>query len=313
MTILHAPLPEIRRAGLRRLLEIGAPVRAIEVHNGLSALIGSGAQAPTPSGEMRGFDALWLSSLTGSASRGLPDMEMYVLERRLELIEEVGHASTKPLIVDGDTGGDPATFEHLCGRLERIGVSAVVIEDKQHPKRNSLCLDSTHALEEPRAFAMKIARGKAALQTRDFMIFARLESLIAGGTVAEALDRAQIYLGAGAAGVMIHSKAREPDEIFEFLARFRAGGRDEPVICVPTTYNSVTARELFEHGATVVIHANHLLRAAHFAMQQAARTILEADRSLELDNSCTPVADLFRFVGYEAALKRERAAVEASR
>lgn len=305
MTIAHRILPEKRRAQLRELLSSGRLVRAIEAHNGMSALVSSETTGTGNGREGRSFDALWLSSLTSSAARALPDMELYALERRMELVDEVLNASSKPLIVDGDTGGDDTAFEYLCTRLESMGASAVVVEDKQHPKRNSLSQQSTHILEEPAVFGRKLRRGRNALLSDDFMIFARLESLIAGETVSDALGRAIIYLDHGAHGVMIHSKDRKPDSIFEFLERYRNAGHQQPVICVPTTYNNVRADDLHERGADIVIHANHLLRAAHFAMRQVCRSILDNDRSMEVDNSITPVSEIFRDVGYDAALARE--------
>jgi phosphoenolpyruvate phosphomutase len=310
MTLLHHALPEKRRSQLRERLNAGHHLRLIEAHNGLSAVIGCTSQAPTATNGATEFDGVWVSSLTSSASRGLPDMEMYVLERRLELIEEIAGVTSKAIVVDGDTGGDPTMLEYLCARLEAMGVCAVVIEDKQHPKRNSLSLDSSHVLESPPVFADKIRRAKAILKSPDFLVFARLESLIAGESAGEALQRARVYLQAGADGIMIHSKSRNPETVFEFLDGYKALCREldvnRPVMCVPTTYNSVTAKELFDRDVQIVVHANHLLRAAHFAMRQVCETILRNDRSLEVDNICTPVSDLFRMVGYNDALERER-------
>jgi phosphoenolpyruvate phosphomutase len=304
-------LPDSRRGKLKKQLDEKGHVRCIEVHNGLSALVCSEATNYAIEGSSPNFDALWVSSLTGSASRGLPDMEMYVLERRLELIDEVCQASMKPIIVDGDTGGETTSFEYLCTRLESLGVSAVVIEDKQHPKRNSLSLDSRHVLEEPNAFGAKIRRARSALLSDTFMIFARLESLIAGRTVDDALERAEIYLRNGAHGVMIHSKSKDGDDIIEFITRFRSAGHKEPIICVPTTYNKIRAQDLFEHGANIVIHANHMLRASHFAMKKVCKRILENDRSFEADGICSSVGDIFSLVGYDAALAREKQSTDA--
>ncbi|MBW7967357.1 isocitrate lyase/phosphoenolpyruvate mutase family protein [Bradyrhizobium sp. BR 10261] len=305
MTMANRILPEKRRAKLKELLSERRLVRAIEAHSGLSALISS--EAAGNGHDSRHFDALWVSSLTSSAARGLPDMELYALERRLELIDEILGASDKPLIVDGDTGGDANAFEYLCARLESAGVSAVVVEDKQHPKRNSLSLTSSHVLEEPETFGRKLYRGRKVLLSPDFRVFARLESLIAGETVEDALLRARIYVDHGAHGVMIHSKEREPTSVLRFLDRFREQGFTQPVICVPTTYNNVRAEELHARGANIVIHANHLLRAAHFAMRQVCRSLLENDRSMEADNMITPVSEIFREVGYDAALARDAA------
>ena len=314
MSLQFSTMPEHRRGYLRDRLDAGDNLRLIEAHSGLSALVASAAKSNGSPDHSAQFDGIWISSLTCSAARGLPDMEMYVLERRLELIEEVINVCDKAVVVDGDTGGDPVVFEYLCARLESMGVCCVVIEDKQHPKRNSLSLNASHVLEDPQVFAAKIRRAKKFLRSQDFMIFARLESLIAGGSVDDALQRAEVYLRAGADGIMIHSKSRSPDTIFEFLTRYKEMSRAidlyQPVMCVPTTYNMVPASELFERGVRIVIHANHLLRASHFAMRQVCEQILRHDRSLEVDNVCTPVSEIFSVVGYEAALAREQANAE---
>jgi phosphoenolpyruvate phosphomutase len=311
MTLQYCVMPEQRRGYLRDRLDAGDNLRLIEAHSGLSALVATSARSNGSPDHAAQFDGIWISSLTCSAARGLPDMEMYVLERRVELVEEVINVCDKAIVVDGDTGGDPVVFEYLCARLEGMGVCCVVIEDKQHPKRNSLSLNSSHVLEDPHVFAAKIRRAKRILRSSDFMIFARLESLIAGGSVDDALERAAVYLKAGADGIMIHSKGRSPDPIFEFLTRYQAMsaeiGLQRPLMCVPTTYNMVPAGELFRRGVRIVIHANHLLRASHFAMRQVCEQILRHDRSLEVDNVCTPVSEIFSVVGYEAALARERA------
>lgn len=310
MTLANHVLPDQRRGLLAHRLKSGDNLRLIEAHSGLSALIAASSKVVADREEPVEFDGIWISSLTCSASRGLPDMEMYIVERRLELIEEIVQVTDKIIVVDGDTGSEPTTFEYFCARLEALGACCVVIEDKQHPKRNSLSLNSEHVLEEPAVFANKVRRAKSVLKSDEFLVFARLESLIAGGSVEDALQRAAVYLDAGADGIMIHSKSRSPDAIFEFLERYGAmfnGCRTPPpVMAVPTTYNSVTARQLFERGVRVVTHANHLLRASHFAMRRVCDAILRHDRTLEVDNVCTPVSELFSIVGYDAALAREQ-------
>ena len=303
-------LPEIRRGKLKSAIqEPGRMLRIIEAHNGLSAKIGETTKVNQDDKNLIGFDGLWVSSLTCSAAHGLPDMEIYALERRIESIEEILHASTKPIIVDGDTGGESIAFDYLCRRLESLGVSAVVIEDKKHPKRNSLSQESSHVLENPFVFGRKIQRAKATLNTDDFMIFARLESLIAGQGVDDAIERARIYLDSGADGVMIHSKEKVPDQIFDFLDRYNKiysnDSQRKPVICVPTTYNHISAEALFSKGVRIVIHANHLLRAAHYAMTKTCESILRADHSSVVDNYCTSIKDIFKFVGYDDALARD--------
>lgn len=313
MSLKHRILPDVRRASLRSLLERAQGVRIIEAHNGLSALIASTSCLETDSDRLE-FDGLWVSSLTSSAAKGLPDIELGSFERRLETIEEIVQVTRKPVIVDGDTGGEAVHFEYLCSKLERIGVSAVVIEDKQYPKRNSLSGDATHTLEDPHLFAAKIWRGRSALLSDDFMVFARLESLIANQGVEDALARARLYLQAGADGIMIHSKDRTIDQVYAFLERYHdlcaELGFRRPLICVPTTYNSVTDHNLFQRGANIVIHANHLLRAAHHAMQQVCQTILQHDRSLEADQLCIPVAHLFELVGFADVVARDQLPTE---
>lgn len=304
MSLVHRVLPEQRRTKLMQLLAAGHGVRVIEAHSGLSALIGS--EAHLTSGVVSQFDALWVSSLTSSAARGLPDIELYLLERRIELIEEICQVSDKPLIVDGDTGGDSANLIYLVARLEAMGVSALVIEDKLYPKRNSLCEYSSHQLEDPDCFALKVADAQASRLTKDFMLFARIESLIAGQTVDDALARAKKYLEAGANGVMIHSKDQSPQRIIEFLHRLRLHGCQHPIICVPTTYNTVSAQQLFAHGANIVIYANQLLRASHDAMRETCQKLLVNDRAAEVEKRCTPLNEVFRQVGYTAVVRQQR-------
>ena len=250
----RTPLPEARRGQLHELLGQGRCIRAVEAHSGLSALVASGATCRDDDGRVVQFDAIWSSSLTISAAQGLPDCELDGIERRLDIIQEVLHATDRPVIVDGDTGGEPVNFAHVCARLERMGASAVVVEDKQHPKRNSL-IDAAHHLADPDEFAAKIRLGRSVLQSDDFIVFARLESLIAGADVDDALARAETYLLAGADGVMIHSKARDPEPVFAFLDGYRdlsaRLGFRRPVICVPTAYNAVTADALHARGANI--------------------------------------------------------------
>ena len=305
MTLQNKILPEQRRGRLKALLEEGRLVRALEAHNGLSGLI---ADTIRVEGEAEGrpvtleFDALWESSLTDSAAKGHPDIEVVSFDSRLHTIQEILTVTRKPLIVDGDTGGDPNNFEYMVSKLERAGVSAVIIEDKVFPKRNSLEPGANQTLEHPARFAEKIRRGKAVQMTPDFLIIARLESLIAGMGVEHALHRAEGYLQAGVDGIMIHSKSQKPDEIFQFARAYqklqeRLGCR-RPLVCVPTTYNHVQEEELRAAGFQIVIYANHLLRSAFRAMTQTAQTILLNQRSLETDPLCAPVREIFEAVGF---------------
>lgn len=298
----------------KRLRERGF-VRVLEAHNGISALIVDSTSIENGAGH-REFDGMWISSLTDSASRGLPDAEIVGNAERLEKVREVCAISSKGILVDGDTGLAPAQFEYFVRSLEREGASGVIIEDKVFPKRNSLDETAEQILEDPLTFAAKIARGKEASACPEFLVIARLESLIAGRTVDDALMRARLYARAGADGIMIHSKRIEPDEILEFARRFNQTFQNEErrpyLVCVPTTYNAVPGAALAARGFNIVIHANHLLRAAHLAMQRTAQTILLNDRSLEASSECTEVKRLFEAVGYEHLKQKDLATLPAN-
>lgn len=310
MSLRHRILPEKRRNELKALINSYRPIRIIEAHNGLSAIVASTTSILAQDSRSIEFDGLWVSSLTSSASKGLPDTELGSMERRLETIAEILSVTSKPLIVDGDTGGEAVNFEYFCSRLEFLGVSAVIIEDKKYPKRNSLSADASHALEEPEIFCNKIRRGREVLLSNDFMIFARLESLVVNQGVDDALIRARMYLEAGADGIMIHSTKATIDEVCLFLEGYKALSKEigfrKPVICVPTTYNNVRVEEMFQHGVDIVIHANHLLRAAHSAMQKVCETILKNNRTLEAEEMCTPINELFESVGFNDAVTRDK-------
>lgn len=287
-----------RRGKLRQLLALKPFLRAMEVSNGLSALIVENIHTED-SEEIapREYDAMWVSSLCDSSFKGKPDIELVDFTSRMNTIHEIMEVSTKPIIVDGDTGGRIEHFSYTVRTLERAGVSAVIIEDKTGLKQNSLFgTDAVQTLDDPEAFAAKILAGKRAQVSRDFMIFARLESLIAGAGIDDALSRASVYLAAGADGIMIHSKEKDGSEIREFLERFRAGHPDVPVVVVPTTYNHLHEDELCDMGANVIIHANHLLRSAYPAMLNTAMKILENGRSKEVDDEIMPIKDVLRLI-----------------
>lgn len=306
MAVTACILPEVRRPALKHALRRGVRIRAIESHNGLSALIASSA---CDIRRQRAFDALWVSSLTCSAAQGLPDIEAHILERRLGLVHEIAAASDRPLIVDADTGGDCEALPFVIRNLEAMGVSIMVIEDKLFPKRNSL-LQVAHELESPEVFAAKVDLACRSRGTRDMLIFARIESLNAGETVADALHRARAYAEAGADGIMIHSRMAAPDEVLEFFSGYKAldwRGKKEPyLMCVPTTYHRITAEALFEKGANVVIYANHLLRAAHLAMEAACQELLLHDRGLEVERFCCSLDSLFATLDRRLRLEEGR-------
>lgn len=289
---------ELRRAKLRRLLSLRPYIRAMEVSNGLSALIVENVKSvDQKTMSVREYDAFWVSSLCDSTFKGKPDIELVDWSSRMETIDEIMEVSTKPIIVDGDTGGRIEHFKYTVKTLERAGVSAVIIEDKTGLKQNSLFgTDAVQVLDDPRAFAEKINAGKRAQVTRDFMIIARLESLIAGVGIDDALERAKVYIEAGADGIMIHSRHSDGEEIRAFMRRFREYSADIPVVMVPTSYNHLYEQELNEIGANVIIHANHLLRSAYPAMLDTAQRILDAGRSKEVDDQIMSIKEVLRLI-----------------
>ncbi len=289
---------ELRRGKLRRLLGLKPYLRAIEASNGLSALIVENVKTQDPQQlAVREYDAMWVSSLCDSTFKGKPDIELVDLTSRLSTINEIMEVSTKPLIVDGDTGGRAKHFGYTVRTLERVGVSAVIIEDKTGLKQNSLYgTDAQQLLDDPIEFANKINVGKQSQATRDFMVIARLESLIAGTGVEDALARAKTYVSAGADGIMIHSRQQDGQEIRDFLRRFRDYSADVPVVLVPTTYNHIYEEELAEIGANIIIHANHLLRSAYPAMYHTALRILQNGRSKEVDDEIMSIDDVLRLI-----------------
>lgn len=294
--------PDARRGSLRRLLGIKPFLRVIEASNGLSGLIVENASfIDAEKGQVRSFDGMWVSSLCDSSFKGKPDIELVDFTSRIRTIEEIMEVTTKPIILDGDTGGKTEHFVHNVKTLERIGVSAVIIEDKTGLKQNSLFgTDVAQIQDDPYAFASKISAGKRAQKTRDFIIIARIESLIAGVGIEDALERARIYIKEGGAdGIMIHSKEKSGTEIFEFMSRFRKEWPEVPLVLVPTSYNQFTEEELACHGANIIIHANHLLRAAYPAMREVAECILKNERSLEADDMCLPIKEVLTLIPKE--------------
>jgi phosphoenolpyruvate phosphomutase len=251
-------------------------------------LIVEHTRAEGPDDRVVEFDGMWLSSLTDSTVKGRPDTEYVDMTSRLTTVQEILEITTKPVIYDGDTGGRPEHFAMRVKTLERLGVSAVVIEDKVGAKRNSLLgADGTQAQNEPHAFAEKISLGKAAQATHDFQIIARIESLVLGKEPTDAIERGEIYLGGGADGLLIHEGSSDPTNLFEVMGHFR--GRT-PIVVVPTAYPQVTESELSEAGATIVIYANHLLRSAYPAMVHTATSILAYGRAWEAEQSCLPIS-----------------------
>ena len=290
--------PDIRRRRLRRLLNAKPIVRVMEAHSGLSGLIVEHA-CVTKDNRKREFDAMWLSSLTDSTLKGKPDNESVDVTSRLRTVNDILEITTKPIIYDGDSGGLPEHFTFLVRSLERLGVSAVIIEDKIGLKQNSLLeqgnVQQQASIEDQ---CHKIKMGKQAQITDDFMIIARCESLIAGKGEDDAIARCKAYCEAGADGVMIHSKSKTPDEIVSFVKRFRAEvSADKPIVVVPSTYAQVTEDELAKIGVNIVIYANQLLRAAYPAMQKVAERVLECGRAQEASAElCMPIKEIISLI-----------------
>lgn len=289
--------PQMRLSSLRRLISAKPVVRILESHNGLTGLIAEHTQVEV-NGQIREFDGMWASSLTDSTSKGKPDIEAVDLTTRLHDLNDTLEVTTKPVIFDGDTGGKVEHFGFTVRTLERLGISAVIIEDKVGLKQNSLFgTDAVQTQDTIEGFQTKIRAGKEAQITRDFMVISRCESLIAGKPVEDALERCHAYVEAGTDGIMIHSKNKSGDDIKEFCKRFREKDDHTPIIAVPTTYNQFTEEELAEWGINVVIYANHMLRSAYPAMVKCAETILRTSRSLEAsDEYCMPIKQILNLI-----------------
>lgn len=290
--------PDIRRRRLCRLLNAKPIVRVMEAHSGLSGLIVEHASV-TKDNRKHEFDAMWLSSLTDSTLKGKPDNESVDVTSRLRTVNDILEITTKPIIYDGDSGGLPEHFTFLVRSLERLGVSAVIIEDKIGLKQNSLLeqgnVQQQATIEDQ---CQKIRMGKQAQITDDFMIIARCESLIAGKGEEDAIARCKAYCEAGADGIMIHSKSKTPDEVVSFVKRFRAEiSADKPIVVVPSTYAQVTEDELAKIGVNIVIYANQLLRAAYPAMQKVAERILACGRAEEASAElCMPIKEIISLI-----------------
>lgn len=288
--------PEIRQKRLKRLIAAKSIVRIMESHCGLTGLIIENTSVEV-NGIKREFDGMWSSSLTDSTSKGKPDIEAVDLTTRLHDLNDTLECTTKPVIFDGDTGGKIEHFVFTVRTLERLGISAVIIEDKIGLKKNSLFgTDAVQTQDSIEGFCEKIKAGKHAQVADDFMIVARIESLIAGKPISDAIERAYAYVEAGADGIMIHSKHKSGDDIKEFCQIFRKKYASVPIIIVPTTYNHITEEELASWGVNVVIYANHMLRSAYPAMLSTAKSILLHSRSYEAKDMCMPVKEILELI-----------------
>lgn len=285
-----------RQGRLKKLLSLKSPLRILETHSALSALIAQNTCIHID-GQRLEFDGFWSSSLTDSTLRGKPDIEAVELGVRLQGINEIFEVTHKPLIYDADTGGKVEHFVFTVRTLERLGVSAVVIEDKTGLKKNSLLGNEVEQTQEDiEVFCHKISEGKKARVGDEFMIFARIESLILDKGQEDALKRAFAYIGAGADGIMIHSRHKDAEEILSFMKAFRAKDSITPVIVVPTSFNAILAKDLARAGVNIIIYANHMLRSSFVAMSEVAKSILENDRSLEAESKCMSVNEILSLI-----------------
>jgi phosphoenolpyruvate mutase len=288
--------PSVRLQALRRMIQVKRIVRLMEIHNGLTGLIVENMHVDTPYGR-REFDGMWGSSLTDSTGKGKPDIEAVDFSARLTTLNDVLEVTTKPIVYDGDTGGKTEHFSFTVRTLERLGISAVSIEDKTGLKKNSLFgVEVDQTQDDIESFGYKIRKGKESQPTRDFMIIARIECLILGKGVADAFTRAQAYLKAGADGIMIHSREKSPAEVFEFCRLYNGLENRKPLVAVPSSYNKVTEEELADNGVNIVIYASQLIRSAYPAMVRTAKSILEHHRSAEADAEMMSIKEILELI-----------------
>ena len=295
----EASMPDVRRGRLRKLINMKGLVTAMEAHSGITGLIVEKTKV-LQDGKTYQFDAMWVSSLCDSTAKGKPDIELVDMTSRFRTIDDIMEVTTKPIIFDGDTGGLTEHFVYTVRSLERMGVSMVIIEDKTGLKKNSLFgTDVKQTQATIPDFCEKIRAGKKAQKTKEFMICARIESLILEQGMDDALNRAFAFSEAGADAIMIHSRKKDPAEIFEFVAKFREKNTTIPIVVVPTSFNAVTEQEFKDRGVNVVIYANQLTRTGFPAMQDAARTILENHRAKECDDMCMSIRDIITLIPEE--------------
>lgn len=289
--------PDLRRKQLRRLIESKEIVRIIEAHNGLTGLVVENVKYEDKNG-LREFDGMWASSLTDSTSRGKPDIEAVDLTTRLTNINDLMEVTTKPIIYDGDTGGKVEHFIFTVKTLERLGVSAIIIEDKIGLKKNSLLGTEVKQNQDTiKNFCEKIKSGNKAKITKSFMIIARIESLILKRGIEDAIKRAKAYIKAGADGIMIHSKEKSFNEMESFLIKYNSFTEKVPLIVVPSTYSHINENILSKYGVNIVIYANQLLRSAYPAMKNTAELILKHQRALEADKkNCMPIKEILTLI-----------------
>lgn len=286
-----------RMGRLRRLLAAKSTLRILEVHSGLSGLVAETTKVHMESGVDLEFDGMWSSSLTDSTAKGKPDIEAVDVTSRLQTVNDIFEVTTKPMIYDADTGGKPEHFQFTVRSLERTGVSAVIIEDKTGLKKNSLFgTEVAQTQDDIESFCLKIRMGKSSQVSTDFMIIARVESLILDAGMDDALTRAKAYVEAGADGIMIHSRHKDPTEIISFIEKFRAEDQLTPLVVVPSSFNTVTVEEFERLGVNLVIYANHMLRSAYPGMRDVATAILKNGRTFEIEDKCLSIKEILELV-----------------
>ena len=292
-------IPDIRRGRLRKLLALKPTISIIEAHSGITGLIAE-KTIVYQDGKAHQFDGMWVSSLCDSTAKGKPDIELVDMSSRIRTIDDIMEVTTKPIILDGDTGGQIEHFVYNVRTLERLGVSAIIIEDKTGLKKNSLFgTEVVQTQDTIEKFSEKISAGKKAQKTKEFMIIARIESLILERGMEDALLRAFAFVNAGADGIMIHSRKKEPDEIFEFIDKFRLRDVSTPIVVVPTSFNTVTEEEFSKRGVNIIIYANQLTRSGFPAMQKAATSILVNHRAKEADDMCMSIKEILTLIPSE--------------
>ena len=287
--------PDIRLKRLRRLLNAKQLIRVLEAHSGLSGLIVE--NTCVKKGEVQSeFDAIWLSSLTDSTSKGKPDTECVDLTSRLNTVNDILEVTTKPIIFDGDSGGIAEHFVFMVRTLERLGISAVILDDKTGLNQNSLSSVNIQKQDSIENVCFKIKAGKQSQVTNEFMIIARIESFVRGNGMDDAINRAKSFIRAGADGIMIHSKNKNSDEVLEFCSCYNKFTAKVPLAVVPSTYAQITERELADRGVNIVIYANQLLRTAYPAMRRVAKMILANERAEEVNAHCLPIQEIIDLI-----------------
>lgn len=288
--------PDQRKLQLKRLLKVKKIIRVIESHSALSSLIVENINI-NKNGKILQFDGIWSSSLTDSTLRGKPDNQSVDYSQRIHSLNDTIDTSLKPIIFDGDNGGRIEHLGYLVKNLEKIGVSALVLEDKRGLKINSLFQDQSKSSQDSiKEFSKKIKIVVNSRISKDFMMIARIESLILGKPLKDAINRAEQYSKAGADAILIHSKENHPKEIFNFAKIFKKSKFFKPMIAIPSTYSKTYEKELINNGFKIVIYANHLLRASYKAMYDTAEKILINQRAFESEKRITPINKIISLI-----------------